>query len=206
MGASPAEVPPVISLSGDRRDQLAGALTVKQNNGVHLGYALPGGETISGLCVVVDTLDTMGTGSMAVCGWKKVHVYEVRAFPNPDGVGEAVTVHCAHLAELRIADSPVHWHGYTSEKYEIREGTGKMIIGKGEDEKIIDVKPGVEIVIPPGQHHGLVADDPVNGVRAMLTFTPGIATPDDQGMPFRDEQIVHKSAAARLKELTATAS
>lgn len=53
-----------------------------------------------------------------------------------------------------ITDSTRHYHEEVTELYYILEGTGKMELGKD----IVDLRPGVTILIPPGLAHRAYGD------------------------------------------------
>jgi quercetin dioxygenase-like cupin family protein len=76
-----------------------------------------------------------------------------------------------------------------------------MVLGQGESERIVPVKEGSVILLPPGQAHGVVSDDPETPVKALLTFSPGLA-PVSQP-EFRDEAILHARTSERIEELEA---
>jgi len=74
-----------------------------------------------------------------------------------------------------------------------------FILGSGEEEHVVDVQQGSVILLPAGQPHGIVSDDPDVPIRALLTFTPGLAPKDKP--EFRDEKIIHLRTSDRLREL-----
>ena len=123
-------------------------------------------------------------------------IEELRQFTTPDGNRE---IRCASVAVLEMTDSPVHVHASTQEHYIVLSGNGKLILGSGADERVVDVKQGSVILIPPGQPHGITSNDSKIPVRAMLTFTPGLAPKNEP--EFRDEKIIHARASDRLREI-----
>ena len=75
-----------------------------------------------------------------------------------------------------------------------------MILGNEPNEKVVEVQEGSLIVLPPGQAHGIVSDDPSVPVKALLVFTPGLA-PKDQP-EFRDEKILFARTSERLRQIS----
>ena len=98
-----------------------------------------------------------------------------------------------------MTDSPVHVHASTLEYYIVLSGSGKFILGAGPNERIVNVQQGSVVLLPPSQPHGVVSDDPNVPVRALLTFTPGIAPKEER--EFRDEKVIHSRASDRLREI-----
>ena len=192
------ESPPSTELSDIEREQLKQSLQTRSLNAKHLGYLLADAKTPSTKCVVARMPDKANaeSGDVSVCGAKTILIEEVRQFTTPDGNRE---IRCASVAVLEMTDSPVHVHASTQELYVVLSGNGKLILGSGTDEQVVDVKQGSVILIPPGQPHGITSDDPNVPVRAMLTFTPGLAPKSEP--EFRDEEVVHSRASDRLREI-----
>lgn len=165
-----------------------GALAHTRGSSRTLGWLERGGAPAPG-AVAVDLPDELVGAERSVCGVKGFLVDERRLFQCEDGSGE--TVDCARVAALDIEDSPVHVHGETVETYHILKGRGRMVLG----DRVLDVKDGKMILIPPGVPHGLCARDD-NPLRVLMTFSPGLAP---VSFPeFRDEKILHASTRARL--------
>lgn len=129
----------------------------------------------------------------SVCGLKAFLVDERRRFSLPDGSQRVVD--CAKVAALDITDSPVHVHGETVETYHILSGTGRMLLG----DRVVPVRPGSLMVIPPGVRHGLVSDNVETPIRVVMTFSPGLAPID--AAEVRDEQILADAASAVITAL-----
>ncbi len=98
-----------------------------------------------------------------------------------------------------MTDAPVHVHACTLEYYIVLEGRGKMILGAEPNEKIVNVQKGSVILLLPGEPHGIVSDDPQIPIKALLTFSPGLASKDQT--EFRDEKILYPRTSARLQQL-----
>jgi len=60
----------------------------------------------------------------------------------------------ANLHVTRITDSVKHYHKLCTEYYYILEGSGKMELG----DDVVDLEPGVTIVIEPGTPHRAYGD------------------------------------------------
>jgi len=60
----------------------------------------------------------------------------------------------ANIHVTSITDSVKHYHKEVTEFYYILEGTGQMELGKD----VVDLKPGVTILIPPGLPHRAYGD------------------------------------------------
>ncbi|MBX9677281.1 MAG: cupin domain-containing protein [Gemmataceae bacterium] len=71
-----------------------------------------------------------------------------------------------------IQDSVRHYHKHCTEVYYILEGRGKMELGSD----VIDVEPGLVILIEPGTRHRLWSDE---GVRTIVVGTPAL-DPEDE--------------------------
>jgi len=192
------ELTPLTELSDMEREQLKQTLQTRSLDAKHLGYLLADAETPSTQCVVAQLPDRVSTdpGVVSVCGAKTMLIQELRQFTTPSGNRE---IRCASVAVLEMTDSPVHVHASTHEHYIVLSGNGKMILGSDADERVINVKQGSVILIPPGQPHGITSNDPKIPIRAMLTFTPGLAPKDEP--EFRDEKVVHVRASDRLREI-----
>jgi mannose-6-phosphate isomerase-like protein (cupin superfamily) len=143
--------------------------------------------------VLVQIPDELRGAEVSVCGVKGFLVDERRVFR--DETGAEVEVACAKVAALDIDDSPVHVHGETLETYQILAGSGRMVL----DQRVVPVRAGSLVVIPPGVEHGLASDVPGQPLRVLMTFTPGLAPVAEQR--FRDERILHPRASARIAAL-----
>lgn len=183
-------------LSDAQREELKQTLRTQSLAAKHLGYLLADDGTASAKCLVAN-MEDISAGAVSVCGAKTILIEELRQFKSP--AGETKEVRCATVAVLEMSDSPVHVHASTLEYYIVLSGQGKFILGAGDDEHVVDVKKGSVVLLPPGQPHGIVADDPDVPVRALLTFTPGIAPKDEP--EFRDEEVIHARASDRLREI-----
>ena len=183
-------------LTDQQRTTLANQLDARSLAANHIGYAQRGKDRIIDECLVVDIPGTPA-GDVSVCGAKDFVVDELRRFT--DSNGQAVDVRCASSAILEMTDSPVHVHARTLEYYIVQAGTGKMILGNAPNEKVVDVKEGSVILLPPGQAHGIVSDDPSVPIKALLIFTPGLA-PVNQP-EFRDEKIIFARTSTRLNQI-----
>ena len=198
--------PPATSteLSDAEREELKQSLQARSLDAKHLGYLVPDAKTPSdpsNQCAVAHLPDNANAvpGEVSVCGAKTILIEELRQFTTSDGGTR--DVRCASVAVLEMTDSPVHVHASTLEHYIVLSGTGKLILGADDDERVVDVVQGSVILIPPGQPHGIVSNDPKVPIRAMLTFTPGLAPKDEP--EFRDEEVVHMRASDRLREIQA---
>lgn len=198
MQRSPESSKPT-ELSDAERERLKQSLQARSLDAKHLGFLSDGGETATRQCVVAQIPDKANAepGDVSVCGAKTMLIEELRQFATTDGGTKEVR--CASVAVLEMTDSPVHMHASTMEHYIVLSGNGKFILGAGADERVVDVQQGSVILIPPGQAHGIVSADPEIPIRAMLTFTPGLAPKDEP--EFRDEEVVHTRASNRLREI-----
>lgn len=169
-------------------------INARFNLALPLGYGLRGQENFGHEAVVSFMSDNLKGAESSVCGVKGFMVDELRQFFGPGKVKREIR--CASVAMLEITDSPVHFHLCTLEMYAILSGEGKMVL----DGKIVDVKTGNVILIPPGVHHGLLAKDPNAPVRVLMTFTPGLA-PKDEPI-YRDEYIVSDATSQHIKNMT----
>ena len=184
-------------LSDNEREQLAPIMQARKLDGEHRGYLLAGATEATPQCIVANTVQAT-SGDVSVCGAKSVLIEELRRFKATNGDYKEIT--CVVAAVLEITDSPIHFHAETLEYYSILSGSGKMILGTGDQERVVNVQTGSLALLAPGQPHGIVSDDPNTPVRAILTFTPGLAPKDHPD--FRDEQIVHNRTSKRLQEIT----
>ncbi|PIR65869.1 MAG: hypothetical protein CO036_05955 [Candidatus Omnitrophica bacterium CG_4_9_14_0_2_um_filter_43_12] len=181
-------------LLDEERQRLAAVLGAKTLEAVSLGFRIRGQKGYHEEAIVAQIPLSLEGADVSVCGVKGFMIDEVREFSGPDGSKEAVD--CAAVAALDIIDSPVHVHAETREVYHILDGAGKMLLG----DKIVDVRPGNVILIPPSVEHGLVSDSGMP-VKVLLIFTPGIAPKEKP--EFRDEAIVHIRTSKRIEELAA---
>ena len=187
-------------LSDAEREQLKQILQTRSLDAKHLAYCLADAKSLPNLkthatqCVVAQLPNKAKSapGDVSVCGAKKVLIEELRQFTMPNGNRE---IRCASVAVLEMTDSPVHVHASTLEHYIVLSGQGKLILGAGADEQVVDVQQGSVVLIPPGQPHGIVSNDSKVPIRALLTFTPGLASKDEP--EFRDEKVVYTRASDR---------
>ena len=195
----PTESSKPTELSDAEREQLKQSLQARSLESKHLGYLADGAGTATKQCVVAQLPDKADAvfGQVSVCGAKTMLIEQLCQFSTLDGGTR--DVRCASVAVLEMTDSPVHVHASTLEHYVVLSGNGKLILGAGADERVVDVQQGSVILIPPGQPHGIVSCDPKIPIRAMLTFTPGLAPKEEP--EFRDEEVVHMRASDRLREI-----
>lgn len=191
LGASGAK-----ELSHEECERLAQQLTMRADDGVHLGYALHGTDEIMGQSLVVE-IPEAAAGKVSVCGAKDFLIDEWRKFPKQDGGVQKVR--CASAAVLEMTDAPIHVHGSTLEHYIVLEGRGKMVLGTGPEERVVEVQKGSVVLLLPGQAHGIASDDPEVPIKALLTFAPGLAPKEEP--EFRDEKILYARTSERLKEI-----
>ena len=184
-------------LTDEERAVLANQLDARSLNAVRIGFARRGEDAIADECLVVDIPGTPA-GEVSVCGAKDFLIDEFRRFTDADG--RAVDVRCAGSAVLEMTDSPIHVHAHTLEYYIVQAGKGKMVLGNQPNERIVEVQEGSLVVLPPGQAHGIVSDDPSVPIKALLVFTPGLA-PKDQP-EFRDEKILFARTSERLRQIS----
>jgi mannose-6-phosphate isomerase-like protein (cupin superfamily) len=151
---------------------------------------------VTNQCLVAEIPGTPA-GEVSCCGAKDFLIDEIREFTDPEG--QPVRVRCASSAILEMTDAPIHLHASTLEYYVILSGSGKMVLGQGDSEVILPVKEGSVVLLPPGQPHGIASDDPAVPVKALLTFTPGLAPVSQPD--FRDEAIIHARTSERIKEI-----
>ncbi len=188
-------------LTDAERQKLGQAMSAQQVAAERIGYALRGEEQAADQCVVAEMPGTP-TGEVSVCGAKDFLIDEVRRFTREDG--DTIDVRCASSAVLGMTDSPVHVHAATTEYYVVLAGSGRMVLGEGENERVVAIREGSVVLLPPGQPHGVAADDPAAPVRALLTFSPGLAPKECP--EFRDERIVYARTSERLKHLVGDVS
>lgn len=187
---------PPNELSDAEREELKRTLQTQTIDAKHLGYLLANSNSPTTECLVAN-MAGVSKGEVSVCGAKTILIEELRQFETADG--KTKDIQCAAAAVLEMTDSPVHVHASTLEYYIVLSGQGKFILGSGENESIIDVQQGSVILLPPGQPHGIVSDDPDLPIRALLTFTPGLAPKDEP--EFRDEKVIHARTSDRLREI-----
>lgn len=190
--------PAGMQLSDEDRRELAETLHAKLAGATFrsLGFKIRGQEHIFTLEAIVAQIPlSLKNAELSVCGVKGFIIDEVIEFVRPDGSKEVVD--CAFVAALDITDSPVHFHGMTREIYQILSGRGKMVLGN----KVVNVKKGAIISIPPLLEHGLVSDSKTTPVRALLFFMPGLAPKEYP--EFRDEGIVYDRASERMQSIEA---
>lgn len=183
-------------LSNQERDQLSAAMSSRVLEARRVGFSLRGSDEVGFGCVVAE-MPGSPAGEVSCCGAKDFLVDEIREFK--DAQGQVVQVRCASSAILEMVDAPVHKHAATLEYYIVLSGRGKMVLGQGESERVVSVQEGSVILLPPGQAHGIASDDPEVPIKALLTFSPGLAPisqPD-----FRDEEIVYARTSERIKKL-----
>jgi len=183
-------------LSDLQRTELSLKMQAQALAARRIGFALRGSDEISGQCLVAEIPGTPA-GEVSCCGAKDFLIDEIREFTGPDG--QPVQIRCASAAVLEMTDAPVHLHAATLEYYIILAGSGKMVLGQGDSEKIVAVKEGSVVVLPPGQPHGIASDDPDVPIQALLTFTPGLA-PVSQPV-YRDDAIIHARTSERIRQL-----
>lgn len=184
-------------LSDNEREQLKQSLQAQSIDAKHLGYVLANDDSPTSQSVVAN-MSGAATGEVSVCGAKNILIEELREFKNSDG--SHIAVRCATAAVLEMTDSPIHFHASTLEHYIVLSGQGKFILGAGDEERIVEVQEGSVVLLPPGQPHGIVSDNPDVPIRALLTFTPSLAPKEHP--EFRDEEIVHQRASDRLREIS----
>jgi mannose-6-phosphate isomerase-like protein (cupin superfamily) len=158
-----------------------------------VGFLPRGGDLNPGAVVAQIPTALDDSAEPSVCGLKAFLIDERRAFRDDDC--RIHEIDCARIAALDITDSPVHIHGETVETYHILTGSGRMLLG----DTVTPVCAGTIIVIPPGQRHGLTADDRAQPVRVVMTFTPGLAPVAHQR--FRDERILAERASVFIASL-----
>ena len=71
---------------------------------------------------------------------------------------------------VHILNGKTHYHKRSTESYYVLEGKGKLDL----DEDVIDLKPGVIVLIPPGVRHRGHGD-----FKTIVTGTPAF-TPEDE--------------------------
>ena len=185
-----------VELSDEKREKLGEALEARVLEARRVGFALRGSEEVGSECLVAEMPDTPA-GDVSCCGAKDFLIDEIREFIDSDG--RPVEVRCASSAILEMTDAPVHKHAATLEYYVVLSGSGKMVLGQGASERVVAVREGSVILLPPGQAHGIVSDSPEVPVKALLTFSPGLAPVSQPD--FRDEEIVHARTSERISEL-----
>lgn len=185
-----------VELSDQERAVLSQKMRAQALESRRIGFALRGSEDVSSQCLVAEIPGTPA-GEVSCCGAKDFLIDEIREFT--DSVGRSIQVRCASSAILEMTDSPIHLHAATVEYYVILSGRGRMVLGQGESERVVRVQGGSVVLLPPGQPHGIASDDPDVPIKALLTFTPGLA-PVSQP-EFRDEAIIHARASERIKEI-----
>ena len=187
---------PPNELSDAEREELKRTLQTQAIDAKHLGYLLAGSNLPTTECLVAN-MAGVSTGEVSVCGAKTILIQELRQFETANG--KTKDVQCATAAVLEMTDSPVHVHASTLEYYIVLSGQGKFILGSDENERIVDVQQGSVVLLTPGQPHGILSDDPDVPIRALLTFTPGLAPKDEPD--FRDEKVIHARTSDRLREI-----
>ena len=187
---------PPNELSDAEREELKRTLQTQAIDAKHLRYLLAGSNSPTTECLVAN-MAGVSTSEVSVCGAKTILIEELRKFETAND--KTKDIQCAAAAVLEMTDSPVHVHASTLEYYIVLSGQGKFILGSGDSERIVDVRQGSVVLLPPGQPHGIVSDDPNVPIRALLTFTPGLAPKDEP--EFRDEELIHARTSDRLREI-----
>jgi mannose-6-phosphate isomerase-like protein (cupin superfamily) len=188
-----------LELTDPQRAALSASMHARALDARQVGFALRGNDAVTDRCLVAEIPGTPA-GELSCCGTKDFLIDEIREFTDADG--QPVQVRCASSAVLEMTDAPVHVHAATLEYYIILSGSGKMVLGQGDSERIVSVKEGSVVLLPPGQPHGIASDNPVVPIKALLTFSPGLAPVSQPD--FRDEAIVHARTSERIKELEGT--
>lgn len=187
-----------VELTDQERAALSGKMHAKILDARQVGFALRGSDEVTSQCLAAEIPGTPA-GEVSCCGAKDFLIDEIREFTDPEG--QPIQVRCASSAILEMVDAPIHRHAATLEYYIILSGSGKMVLGQGDSEQVVPVKEGSVVLLPPGQAHGIASDDPDVPIKALLTFTPGLAPVSQPD--FRDEAIVHPRTSERLRELGA---
>ena len=185
---------PPNELSDAEREELKRTLQTQAIDAKHLRYLLAGSNSPTTECLVAN-MAGVSTSEVSVCGAKTILIEELRKFETAND--KTKDIQCAAAAVLEMTDSPVHVHASTLEYYIVLSGQGKFILGSGDSERIVDVQQGSVVLLPPGQPHGIVSDDPNVPIRALLTFTPGLAPKDEP--EFRAEKVIHARTSDRLR-------
>ena len=188
----------VFELTDQQRRDLAQKVDAKKLQATRIGFVQGDAAEASQECLHVE-IPTDTNGEVSCCGAKQVLIDEVREFTDADG--NPIQIRCSSSAILEMTDAPVHVHAETLEYYIVLAGKGRMVLGTGEQERIEPVQEGSVILIQPGQPHGIASDDPRVPIKALLTFTPGLAPVT--APEYRDEEIVHARTSERLKKLDA---
>lgn len=152
-------------------------LKMSQISSRTIGYCHRGSDVGSQPVVASIPLDLQDQGA-SFCGVKGFMIDQVREFTRTGS--ERVTINCAMVAALEIIDSPVHVHAETTETYTIINGEGQMVLG----DRLVDVKEGMVVAIPPGNQHGL-ASTTGSPIKVLMTFSPGLAPREHEA--YRDE-------------------
>ncbi len=152
-------------------------LKMRQISSRTIGYCRRGGEVGSQPVVASIPVNLQDQG-VSFCGVKGFMIDQVREFTRTGS--ERVTIACAMVAVLEIIDSPVHVHAETTETYTILKGEGQMVLG----DRLIDVKEGMVVAIPPGNQHGLTSSTG-SPIKVLMTFSPGLAPRAHEA--YRDE-------------------
>lgn len=187
-----------VELTDEERAALSKNMRAQGVEARRVGFALRGSDGATSECLVAEMPGTPA-GEVSCCGAKDFLIDEIREFTDPKG--QPVQVRCASSAILEMTDAPIHVHAGTLEYYVILSGSGKMVLGEGESEKIVSVKEGSVVLLPPGQPHGIASDDPDVPVRALLIFSPGLAPVSQPD--FRDEAIIYPRTSERIRQIVA---
>ena len=183
-------------LSDSERAALSQSMEARVQKAKRIGFAIRGSDAVTGECLVADIPGTPA-GELSCCGAKDFLIDEIREFT--DSAGKPVQIRCASSAILEMTDAPVHMHAETTEYYIILEGSGRMVLGSGDDERVVEVQKGSVVLLQPGQPHGIVSDDPEEPVKALLTFSPGLAPVSEPD--YRDEAILYARTSERIRQL-----
>ncbi len=187
-----------LQLSDQERAALSDKMHAQILESRRVGFSLRGSDEIISQCLVAEMPGTPA-GEVSCCGAKDFLIDEIREFT--DAEGNPSQVRCASSAILEMTDAPIHLHAATLEYYIILSGSGKMVLGCGASERIVPVKEGSVVLLPPGQPHGIASDDAEVPIKALLIFSPGLAP---VSLPeFRDEEIIHPRTSERLRVLEA---
>ena len=187
-----------VELTDQQRDELARTVRAQKLEAKRVGFVQGGDDLVSQECLAVN-IPAAAMGDVSCCGAKQVLMDEVREFT--DAEGKPIQIRCSSSAVLEMTDAPIHLHAATLEYYIVLSGKGRMVLGSGEHERIERVQEGSVVLIQPGQAHGIASDDPNVPIKALLTFTPGLAPVSEPD--YRDEQIIHARTSVRLRELEA---
>ena len=107
-------------------------------------------------------------------GYQVRHLRDATVVPCPCGTSRRIFTRedtpVANLHVTEITDSRKHYHKRATEYYYVLEGSGKMEL----NDDVIDLEPGLAIIIEPGTAHRAYGD-----IKALIVVIPAAEHGDE---------------------------